>query len=70
MLSGMFFTATNFPDAMQPLIQALPMTALNNALRAVMHDGRPLASVAQEMGILTVWGGVSFAAALRLFRWQ
>ncbi|HEY8534891.1 MAG TPA: ABC transporter permease, partial [Vicinamibacterales bacterium] len=36
LLSGVFFSASNFPDAMQPVIQALPLTGLNDALRAVM----------------------------------
>ena len=34
--SGVFFAYSNFPDAVQPIIKALPLTALNDALRAVM----------------------------------
>ncbi len=44
-LSGVFFSASNFPAAMQPIIQALPLTALNDALRAVMLEGAGLAEV-------------------------
>jgi ABC transporter DrrB family efflux protein len=69
-LSGVFFASTNFPDVMQPLIQALPLTALVDALRAVMNDGAPLAAVAGELGVLVVWGVVPFIIALRTFRWQ
>ena len=69
-LSGVFFAASNFPDVMQPFIQALPLTALIDALRAVVNEGRSLAAVAGEIGILALWGGVSFALALKLFRWQ
>src|SRR5581483_9591549 len=36
LLSGTFFSSDRFPQAMQPLIKALPLTALNDALRAVM----------------------------------
>lgn len=68
--SGVFFAASNFPDVMQPFIQALPLTALNNALRAIINEGLPLASQWREVGILAVWGAASFGAALRLFRWQ
>ena len=39
-LSGVFFKSDRFPDIMQPLIQVLPLTALNDALRAVMLEGR------------------------------
>jgi ABC-2 type transport system permease protein len=69
-LSGVFFASTNFPDVMQPFIQALPLTALVDALRAVVNEGASPADVASEIGVLTLWGAVSFAAALKLFRWQ
>jgi ABC transporter DrrB family efflux protein len=69
-LSGVFFASTNFPDVVQPFIKALPLTALVDALRAVMNDGAPLTAISREIGILTAWGLVPFAIALRLFRWQ
>jgi ABC-2 type transport system permease protein len=69
-LSGVFFSAGNFPDVMQPLIKALPLTALNDALRAVMIDGAPLAASIPLLGIVTVWGVLTFAVALKIFRWQ
>ena len=68
--SGVFFSPSRFPDAILPLIRLLPLTALNDALRAVMIDGATLASVASELGILSVWGVAAFAVALRLFRWK
>ena len=55
---------------MQPFIRALPLTALIDALRGVVNEGRTLAELLPEVGILTAWGTVSFALALRLFRWQ
>ena len=69
-LSGVFFASTNFPDAMQPFIRLLPLTALNDALRAIVNEGQALATVATEIAILTTWGVVSFVLSLRLFRWQ
>ena len=68
--SGIFFSTERFPAAIQPFIQALPLTALNDALRAVMLDGAGLAGMAPELLNLTLWGVVSFAVALRIFRWQ
>jgi len=68
--SGVFFSPSRFPDAILPLIRLLPLTALNDALRAVMIDGATLASVATELGVLSFWGIVAFAVALRLFRWK
>ena len=67
--SGVFFASSNFPDSVQPFVQALPLTALNDALRAVINDGEPLTAIWRELVVLTAWGGVSFALALKLFRW-
>lgn len=69
-LSGVFFASTNFPEAMQPFIKVLPLTALNDALRAVVNEGRTMATVATEIAILATWGVVSFVTSLRWFRWQ
>jgi ABC-2 type transport system permease protein len=69
-LSGVFFSASNFPDAMQPLIRALPLTALNDSLRLIVNEGRSFEAVLPHAAILAAWGGVSFLLALKLFRWQ
>jgi len=69
-LSGTFFSYARFPDAMQPLVRALPLTALNDALRAVMIDGAPLVHLGAPLGVVTAWGALSFAVALRIFRWR
>ncbi len=69
-LSGVFFAYSHFPDAMQPFIKALPLTALNDALRGVMLDGTPLVATAGLLAILTIWGIASFGAALAVFRWS
>jgi ABC transporter DrrB family efflux protein len=68
-LSGVFFSAANFPDAMQPFIRALPLTALADALRAMMIDGASLVSQSGEIAIVALWGVVSFGVAVRIFRW-
>jgi len=68
--SGVFFAASRFPEAVQPLIQALPLTALIDAMRANMLEGAGLADLARPLAILGAWGLVCFGAALRLFRWH
>ena len=68
--SGVFFSYERFPDAVKPLIRLLPLTMLNDALRAVMNDAAPLTQVAPHILGLVVWGVLSFAVALRIFRWQ
>ena len=66
---GSFFSAERFPDALQPVIQVLPLTALNDALRAVVLEGATLASQSGELLIVGGWGLVSFLVGLRYFRW-
>jgi ABC-2 type transport system permease protein len=70
LLSGVFFASSNFPDAMQPYIRVLPLTALNEALRSVMLEGGNLTAVLPQLGLLAAWGLVSFGVALRIFRWR
>jgi ABC-type multidrug transport system permease subunit len=69
-LSGVFFSSARFPDVVQPIIQALPLTALNDALRATMLQGATVAQVLPELGVLGLWALVCFPLALKLFRWQ
>ena len=69
-LSGTFFSYARFPDAMIPFVKALPLTALNDALRAVMIDGTGLALLVTPLAIVAAWGAVSFVIALKIFRWR
>ena len=68
--SGVFFSYERFPDKVKPLIRALPLTMLNDALRAVINDAAPLTRVAPQIALLAVWGLATFAIGLKIFRWQ
>jgi ABC-2 type transport system permease protein len=68
--SGVFFSAGNFPDAVQPVVRALPLTALNDALRAVVTEGAGIGAIAVPMAWLVGYGVVCFGLALRVFRWR
>ncbi|MGA7077114.1 MAG: ABC transporter permease [Terriglobales bacterium] len=67
--SGVFFSYQRFPAVTHPFIKALPLTALNDALRATILEGASLGSQSGRLAVLAVWGGVSFVLALRWFRW-
>ncbi|MGH7522308.1 MAG: ABC transporter permease [Gemmatimonadales bacterium] len=69
-LSGTFFSYARFPDAMIPFVKALPLTALNDSLRAVMIDGAGLGTLGAPLGIVAAWGAGSFVIALKIFRWR
>jgi ABC-type multidrug transport system permease subunit len=69
-LSGVFFSATRFPAAIQPLVRALPLTAAIDALRGNMLQGMNLGQLLTPVGILLAWFVVPFAVSLRIFRWR
>ncbi len=67
--SGVFFSYERFPAMIHPLIKALPLTALNDALRASILEGTPLLQQWPRLLVLALWGGISFVLALKWFRW-
>ena len=67
--SGVFFSYERFPAVIQPLIRLLPLTALNDALRASILEGTPLMHQWPRLLVLALWGGISFALAVKWFRW-
>jgi hypothetical protein len=70
LLSGVFFSSERYPAAMQPLIQALPLTQLTSGLRAVILEGVGLESLVPHLLILSAWAIGTFWVALRIFRWS
>ena len=70
MLSGVFFSSENFPAWLQPIIHFLPLTALNDGLRAIMLDGTSLFALGPQLLILGIWGLIPFLLALRYFKWM
>jgi ABC-type multidrug transport system permease subunit len=68
--SGIFFSSERFPEVMQPFIQALPLTQLINALRAVILEGQAWTGQLIPLLVLIAWGGLSFTLAYKWFRWN
>ena len=68
--SGVFFSSSNFPNVVQPIIRILPLTAVNDALRANMLEGATLSGVSFQLVVISGWLVISFVAALKLFRWR
>jgi ABC-type multidrug transport system permease subunit len=69
--SGVFFSSERFPDFLQPLIRALPLTPLIDGLRATMLEGIPLTDAGQLTRLVWLlgWAAATFVLALRRFRW-
>ena len=69
MLSGVFFSKSNFPDGMIQFINYLPLTALNDALRKVALEGQHLTDLTFELTVMAVFTVVSLITSKVLFRW-
>ncbi len=69
-LSGVFFSTSRFPEAVQPFLRLLPLTSLADGLRAVMGEGASVAMLGREFLVLGAWGFLSFVLAVRWFRWE
>jgi hypothetical protein len=54
----------------QPLVQALPLTAAISAMRGNMLQGLSLGAQMAQVAILLAWFVVPFAVSLRIFRWK
>jgi ABC-2 type transport system permease protein len=67
-LSGVFFSRDAVPAFLRPIADYLPLTFLNDALRAIATTGASLADVGAQILGLAVWAIVSFFLAYRLFR--
>jgi ABC-type polysaccharide/polyol phosphate export permease len=68
--SGVFFSSERFPAEIQPVVNLLPLTALNQTLRGIMLEGSSIAVYWPQQLLLIVYGVVTFAVALRIFRWR
>jgi len=69
-LSGVFFSASRFPNIIQPIVRALPLTAAIDALRGNMLQGMTLPQLAVPVMTLLAWLVIPFFVALRIFRWR
>lgn len=68
--SGVFFSYERFPEFTHAALRLLPLTALNDALRGILLDGQSILSHGPEVAVMAAWGVISFAVALRIFRWE
>ncbi len=67
-LSGVFFPTDTLPEAVQAVVQYLPLTPLIEALRQISVEGLSITSTGPQVALLGAWVGVSFLIASRSFR--
>jgi len=69
-LSGIFFPIEILPAAMKPVINAMPLTYLGDALRQIMVDATPIHPLWLDAAVLGAWLVVCMILAVRLFKWE
>lgn len=69
-LSGIFFPVDFMPGFMRPIVTAMPLTYLGDALRQVMVDAAPVYPFMVNIAVLSGWLIVCLALAIRFFRWE
>ena len=70
LLSGTFFGVENFPTWLQPICKMLPLTYLNDAMRKVAFEGASLLDLGPQLAVITLWGVIIYAIAVKVFRWE
>jgi ABC-2 type transport system permease protein len=68
-LSGIFFSYSNFPEWSISVIQKFPLTMLTDAMRSIFNEGAGFAETALPSAILAITGVIFFAAGLKIFKW-
>ena len=69
-LSGVFFARDAVPALVRPIADYLPLTFLNDALRAVATTGAGPGDLGKQITGLLIWSIVSFVVAVRVFRFE
>jgi ABC-2 type transport system permease protein len=69
-LSGVFFPREAMPDFLASITQFMPLTYVNEALRAVVNEGAGLLSLGPQLLGMGVWVVITFILAVRMFRWE
>ncbi len=70
LLGGTFFSTDAFPKWLRRFCEVLPLKQLNDAMRNVSFEGAHLTDCWKQLGILGIWGIVTYAVAVKVFKWE
>jgi len=68
-LGGSYFPLDT-PSTLTPLVQAMPLTHINDAMREVVNGSGELGDLWISWAALGAWIVLGFTASVRAFRWQ
>jgi ABC-2 type transport system permease protein len=69
-LSGVFFPRDAMPDFLAGITQYMPLTYVNEALRAVVNQGTAVTALGPQLLGMGVWAVITFVLAVRMFKWE
>ena len=69
-LSGIFFPITIMPDYIKPVVKAIPLTYLGDALRQVMVGVTPGYTMQTNVLVLSIWLVVTLLITVKFWRWE
>ncbi|MBI5541335.1 MAG: ABC transporter permease [Bacteroidia bacterium] len=69
LLSGIFFSYSNFPDVIIPIIKYLPLTLFADSLRSIINEGYGVMDIIQPLLILSLTGLTTFFVGLKIYKW-
>lgn len=69
-LGGSYFDTSVAPGFLQPAIQAMPLTHINDAMRQIILFGATIPDLQRQFAILLAWLAISLLVAVRAFRWS
>ena len=68
-LGGSYFNVNGAPSFLQPLIHAMPLYYLNDALRQVINYGAGWSAIQTSVLVLLAWIVASMLLVWRAFKW-
>jgi ABC-2 type transport system permease protein len=69
-LSGSFGATRNYPDALRAIGDVLPLKYLLDAVNAIYLHGQQLWDEPTAVIVLSAWGALGLAIAVKKFRWE
>lgn len=69
-LLGIFFPLAVLPAFLLPIVRALPLTYIADAIRQVMIDGTPIFPLTTDVLVASGWMLVCTVLSIVLFRWE
>lgn len=68
-LSGTYFPTSSAPAFLTPVIKAMPLSYLIDALRNIMNNGASVAAMQTNLLVLAAWTVVALIVSITAFRW-